>query len=220
MSSDPKSFSLSPEIHAYMLAHGTAPDSIEQGLIDATETLGGISMMQIAPEQGALMTMLTRLTSTRRAIEVGTFTGYSALCIARGLPQDGQLICCDVSEEWTAVGIPFWEKAGVRERIDLRIAPAIETLRAIDEPDAFDLAFIDADKPMYEAYLEELIRLVHPGGLILADNVLLFGNVIKEDAQDELTLAIRSFNQKVVNDERVDCVMLPISDGLSFLRVR
>lgn len=220
MSSVPKSFQLSPELHAYMLAHGTAPDSIQQGLIEATEALGGISMMQIAPEQGALMTMLTRLISAQRAIEVGTFTGYSALCIARGLPANGELICCDISDEWTAVGVPFWEKAGVREQIDLRLGPAIETLRAIDEDQAFDLAFIDADKTSYAAYVEELIRLVRPGGLILVDNVLWHGNVIDESATDEHTVSIRAFNQKVASDERLDCVLLPISDGLTFLRVR
>ena len=220
MSSNPKSFNLSPELHAYMLEHGTAPDSVQQGLMQATEKLGGISIMQIAPEQGALMTLLTRLIGARRAIEIGTFTGYSALCIARGLPDDGELICCDISEEWTSVGIPFWEKAGVRERIDLRIGPAIDSLRAIEENQAFDLAFVDADKPSYEVYVEELIRLVRPGGLILIDNVLWGGNVIDESAEDENTLAIRAFNQKVANDERLDCVLLPISDGLTFLRVR
>lgn len=220
MSTHPKSFNLSSELHAYMLEHGTAPDPIQRGLMEATEALGGISIMQIAPEQGALMTMLARLIGARRAIEVGTFTGYSALCIARGLPEDGELICCDISEEWTNVGIPFWEEAGVRERIDLRIGPAIDSLRAIDESQAFDFAFIDADKPSYEAYLEELIRLVRPGGLILIDNVLWMGNVIDESAVDENTLAIRAFNRKVANDERLDCVLLPISDGLTFLRIR
>ena len=216
----PKSFHLSNELHAYMLAHGTQPDAVQRGLMKATEALGGIAIMQIAPEQGALMTLLTRLIGARRAIEVGTFTGYSALCIARGLPDDGELICCDISEEWTATGLPFWEQAGVREKIDLRIGPAIDTLRAIDEHGAFDLAFVDADKPSYEVYVEELIRLVRPGGLILIDNVLWGGNVIDKDASDENTLAIRAFNQKVAGDSRLDCVMLAISDGLTFLRVK
>ncbi len=220
MSSDPKSFNLSPELHDYMVAHGTVPDSIQRGLIEATAALGGISIMQIAPEQGALMTMLVRLMGAKRAIEVGTFTGYSALCLARGLPEDGQLICCDVSDEWTKVGVPFWEEAGVRDRIDLRIAPALETLRSIKEDAAFDLAFIDADKPSYAAYVEELLRLVRPGGLILVDNVLWMGRVLDESANDENTLAIRAFNKKVANDPRLECVMLAISDGLSFLRVK
>ena len=219
MSDTPKSFNLSPELHRYMLAHGTAPAAIQQGLIEATSKLGGISVMQIAPEQGALMTMLTQLIGATRAIEVGTFTGYSALCIARGLPKDGQLICCDVSDEWTSVGVPFWEKAGVRNRIDLRIAPALETLQGIKEDDSFDLAFIDADKPSYQAYVEELLRLVRPGGLILVDNVLWGGNVINAENNEDNTLAIRAFNEKIAKDPRVDCVMLAISDGLTFLRV-
>jgi caffeoyl-CoA O-methyltransferase len=202
-----------------MLAHGTAPDAIQQGLIEATSKLGGISVMQIAPEQGALMTMLTQLIGATRAIEVGTFTGYSALCIARGLPKDGQLVCCDISDEWTSVGVPFWEKAGVRDRIDLRIAPALETLQGIKEDDGFDLAFIDADKPSYQAYVEELLRLVRPGGLILVDNVLWGGNVINAENNEDNTLAIRAFNEKIAKDPRVDCVMLAISDGLTFLRV-
>ena len=218
MSSYPKSFYLSSELHDYMMAHGTAPDKIQRELMEATQKLGGISVMQIAPEQGAFMTMLARLIGAKRAIEVGTFTGYSALCIARGLPDDGELICCDISEEWTAIGIPFWEKAGVRDRIDLRIAPGVETLRSIKEDGAFDLAFIDADKPQYEAYVEELIRLIRPGGLILVDNVLWGGNVVSEEATDDNTLAIRTFNDKVAADERVDCVMLAISDGLTLLR--
>ncbi len=220
MSDAPKSFHLSAEMHAYLVNHGTAPDPIQRELIEATNALGGISIMQIAPEQGALMTMLTRLIGAKRAIEVGTFTGYSALAIARGLPEDGELICCDISDEWAKIGIPFWEKAGVRDRIDLRIAPAIETLRAIDEDGAFDLAFIDADKTSYADYAEELARLVRPGGLILVDNVLWMGNVINREASDEHTLAIRAFNAKVAADERFDCVMLPVADGLTFLRVR
>jgi len=220
MTDTPKSFQLSPALHAYMLDHGTAPDEIQQELIEATSALGDISIMQIAPEQGAIMTMLTHLIGARRAIEVGTFTGYSALCIARGLPQDGELICCDVSEEWTQIGIPFWEKAGVRDRIDLRIAPALETLKDIAEDSIFDLAFVDADKPNYPHYVDELARLVRSGGLILVDNVLWKGRVIDPDADDSNTLAIRAFNTSVAHDDRFDTVMLPISDGLSFLRVR
>ena len=220
MTDTPKSFQLSPALHAYMLDHATAPDEIQQELIEATSALGDISIMQIAPEQGAIMTMLTQLIGARRAIEVGTFTGYSALCIARGLPQDGELICCDVSEEWTQIGIPFWEKAGVRDRIDLRIAPALETLKDIAEDSIFDLAFVDADKPNYPHYVDELARLVRSGGLILVDNVLWKGRVIDPDADDSNTLAIRAFNTSVAHDDRFDTVMLPISDGLSFLRVR
>ena len=220
MSDGPKSFFLSNELHAYLLAHGTPPDAILRELAEETSArLGPLAGMQIAPEQGALMTLLTRVMGARRAIEVGTFTGYSALCIARGLPDDGSLICCDVSEEWTAVGRPFWEKAGVSQRIDLRIGPAAETLRALPEERVFDLAFVDADKPSYALYYEELLRRVRPGGLILVDNVLWGGAVLDPERDDANTLAIRAFNEQVASDERVEALMLPISDGLSLLRV-
>ncbi len=218
--SGPKSFQLSPELHAYLLDHGARPDAIQAELIEETNGLGWVHRMQIAPEQGTLMQLLAQLIGARRAIEVGTFTGYSALSIARGLGPEGRLICCDISEEWTAIARKYWAKAGVEERIDLRIAPAIDTLRSLDEADAYDLAFIDADKTGYRAYCEELIRLVRPGGLILVDNVLWHGAVIDPERQDADTLAIRAFNDWAVEDERVDCVMLPISDGLTFLRVR
>ena len=218
MSNKPKSFNLSPELHGYMLAHGTAADSIQQELIDATRALGGISMMQIAPEQGALMTLLARLMGAKRAIEVGTFTGYSALCLARGLPEDGQLICCDVSEEWTKIGVPFWEKAGVRDRIDLRIAPALETLRSIEEDAAFDLAFIDADKFEYVDYFEELLPRMRTDGVILVDNVLAYGKVVDASEDGAMTEAFRRFNRYVARDERVECMILPLADGLTFIR--
>jgi len=216
----PKSFHLSPEIHRYIVDHGTPPDEILAGLIDATHALGGISIMQIAPEQGAFMTLLTRAIGARRAVEVGTFTGLSALCIARGLPEDGNLIACDVSEEWTSIGVPFWQKAGVADRIDLRIGPAVETLRALPAAEDIDLSFIDADKPNYAAYFEELVTRTRPGGLILVDNVLWSGRVVDPEANDEQTEAIRAFNDLVAADDRVDTVMLAVSDGLTILRKR
>lgn len=219
MSDEPKSFHLSTEIHEYLVEHGTPPDAIARELIEATGGLGPISIMQIAPEQGALMTLLVRALDVRRAIEVGTFTGYSALCIARGLPEDGELICCDVSREWTDVGRPSWEKAGVASRISLRIGPALETLEGLDEADGYDFAFIDADKPNYGAYYEELLRLVRRNGLIVVDNVLWNGAVVDPAAQDDNTLAIRAFNQGVAADPRVETVMLPVADGLTLLRV-
>jgi caffeoyl-CoA O-methyltransferase len=216
----PKSFQLSPAVHAYLLAHGTAPDAVQQSLIDETRTLGGISLMQIAPEQGAFMTMLARLLGARRAIEVGTFTGYSALCIARGLPEDGRLLCCDVSEEWTAIARRHWEKAGIAHKIELRIAPGLETLRALPRDPVYDLAFIDADKPGYPGYFEEIVTRLRPNGLLLVDNVLWMGRVADPAADDESTNAIRAFNDVVAKDARVDCVMLPIADGLTLLRKR
>jgi len=216
----PKSFHLPANVHAYLVAHGTPPDEIQRALMAETEKLGPISMMQVAPEQGAFMTLLARAIGARRALEVGTFTGYSALCIARGLPPEGRLICCDVSDEWTSIGRPYWEKAGVADRIELHIGPALDTLRALPREPGFDLAFIDADKPSYIAYYEEILERLRPGGVILVDNVLWMGRVVDPEAQDEQTLAIREFNDHVTADARVECVMLAISDGLTLLRKR
>jgi caffeoyl-CoA O-methyltransferase len=218
--SGPKSFNLSESLHSYLVEHGTPPDDVQSQLIAATVELGGVSRMQIAPEQGAFMTLLTRAIGARRAVEVGTFTGYSALCIARGLPDDGQLICCDVSDEWTRVGRPFWERAGVAHKIDLRIAPAIETLEALPTAPEIDLAFIDADKGGYRSYFEALLPRMRSGGLLLVDNVLWGGSVIDQSNQGDDTNAIRAFNDQVASDERVDAVMLAISDGLTLLRKR
>jgi caffeoyl-CoA O-methyltransferase len=220
MSTQPKSFHLTPEIHEYVVRHGTPPDAVQSALIEETEKLGPVSLMQIAPEQGAFMTVLARAINARLAIEVGTFTGYSALCIARGLPEDGRLICCDVSQEWTSVGKSYWERAGVAHKIDLRLGPALETLRALPSDPSFDLAFIDADKQGYPAYYEETLTRLRRGGLILVDNVLWFGRVADTDVQDEETGAIRRFNEQVARDPRVECVMLPIADGLTILRKR
>ncbi|MCZ6821540.1 MAG: class I SAM-dependent methyltransferase [Deltaproteobacteria bacterium] len=220
MTDRPKSFHVSAEVHAYLVQHGTPPDEIQRALIEETQKLGGISIMQIAPEQGAFMTLLARAIGTRYALEVGTFTGYSALCIARALPDAGRLICCDVSEEWTTIARRYWEKAGVSEKIDLRIAPALDTLRALPEQPQLDFAFIDADKPGYIAYYEEILKRLRPGGLILVDNVLWLGRVVDANANDEQTLAIRDFNNHVARDSRVECVMLPVSDGLTLLRKR
>jgi caffeoyl-CoA O-methyltransferase len=217
---EPKSFLLSPEIHAYLVAHGTPPDPILAELARETARVGPLAMMQVAPEQGAFLTLVTRLVGARRAIEVGTFTGYSALCIARGLAEGGRLLCCDVSEEWTSVARRYWEKAGVAERIELRIAPAAETLRALPEREEWDLAFIDADKPGYPVYYEEILRRLRPGGLLLADNVLWMGRVVDPAADDPATQAIRAFNDLVARDQRVEKVMLPISDGLTLVRKR
>jgi caffeoyl-CoA O-methyltransferase len=215
-----KSLGLSPELHAYLVAHGPPRDPVLESLVRETQALGGIAIMQVAPEQGALLTMLVRLTGARRVVEVGTFTGYSALCLARGLSDGGTLLCCDTSEEWTAIARRHWEKAGVAEKIELRIAPAIETLRALPREPHIDLAFIDADKTSYIDYYEEILARLRPNGLILADNVLWAGNVIDRDASDPNTEAIRRFNDHVAADPRVESVMLPISDGLTFARRR
>jgi caffeoyl-CoA O-methyltransferase len=215
---DPKSFFLGADVHEYLVAHGTPPDEVQQDLIRTTAELGGVSMMQISPEQGTFMTMLTRLLDVHQAVEVGTFTGYSSLCIARGLAPGGRLLCCDVSEEWTAVARGAWDAAGVADRIELRIAPAIDTLRALPAERTIDLAFVDADKPMYGAYADEILARMRPGGVLLVDNVLWGGAVVDAAATDENTVAIRAFNDWLVADERVETVMLPLGDGLTLAR--
>lgn len=220
MSDRPKATPLTPDLHAYLVEHGTPPDAVQQALIEATRSLGGIALMQVSPEQGAFMTLLTRAVGARRALEVGTFTGYSALCIARGLPEDGRLLALDVSEEWTSIGRRHWEEAGVADRIELRLGPAIDTLRGLPREEAFDLAFIDADKQGYRDYLEEILPRLRRGGLVLVDNVFWGGAVVDPERDDADTRAIRDFNDRVAADPRVDCVMLPISDGLTLLRKR
>ncbi len=217
---DPKSFQLSPEIHAYLVEHGTPPDAVQRELIEATAGVGRLAIMQVAPEQGAFMTLFARAIGARRAVEVGTFTGYSSLCLARGLPEDGTLLTCDVSDEWTAIARPFWEKAGVAHKIELRLGPAIDTLRALPGDESFDLAFIDADKTSYRDYYEEILVRLRTGGVILVDNVLWSGAVVDPAADDDDTRAIRAFNDHVAADERVESVMIPLSDGLTLLRKR
>ena len=199
----PKSFFLTPEIHEYVVAHGTPPDAVQQALIEETARLP-MAGMQISPEQGAFMTMLTRLVGARQAVEVGTFTGYSALSIARGLPDDGHLLCCDVSEEWTSIGRTAWAEAGVDGKIELVLAPAADTLRALPDEEYVDLAFIDADKPAYPVYYEELLKRLRPNGVILVDNTLWGGAIIDESVDDDSTVALRAFNDAVAADVRVE----------------
>ena len=207
---------ISPELEAYAQAHSAGPDEVLTDL--AAETARRFpdpSTMQIGPDQGAFMTMLTRLAGARRALEVGTFTGYSAICIARGLPDDGWLTCCDVSEEWTSVARTYWQRAGLADRIDLQLGPAIETLRALPAEAVFDLAFIDADKGGYIGYWEEIVPRTRPGGIILADNTLAGGRVVGDQP-----VAVAAFNDHVAADDRVDAVLLTIGDGLMMARKR
>lgn len=213
------SFALSEPVQDYVRAHGNMTDAILQDLIAETQAeTEGAAIMQICPEQGAFMTLLTKLSGAKRAVEVGTFTGYSALCVARGLPADGTLLCCDVSEHWTAIGRKYWERAGVGDKITLKIAPAIETLRALPAGAQFDLAFIDADKGTYLQYYEEIVSRMNPGGLILLDNVLWMGWVADPTMDDDDTEAIREVNAFIAADTRVEVVMLPIGDGLTLAR--
>ncbi|MFJ6165162.1 O-methyltransferase [Micromonospora orduensis] len=213
-----KSIPLTDELHAYLVAHGAPPDEIIRDLAEETRSvLPEHATMQVAPEQAAFLTFLTRLLDVRQAVEVGTFTGLSSLAIARGLPEGGRLTCFDISEEFTGIARRYWARAGVQDRIDLRIGPAGETLRELPNERFLDFAFIDADKTGYPVYWAELVPRMRPGGVIAVDNVLRGGRVIApRDANDR---AIAAFNDEVLADVRVDPVMLPIADGLTLARV-
>jgi predicted O-methyltransferase YrrM len=205
-------------LYQYLIEQGTRESETARALRTATVDATEWHMMQISPEQGAFMALLVRLLGARRTIEVGTFTGYSALVVAEALPDDGQIIACDVSNEWTSIGREFWQRAGLAGKIDLRIAPAADTLDGLladGEAGRFDFAFIDADKSNYDAYYERCLELLRPGGVIGIDNVLWGGAVVDESRQDDDTIAIRALNAKVHADERVDTMMLPIGDGLT-----
>lgn len=177
------------------------------------------AQMQIAPEQGAFMALLVQLTGARRILEIGTFTGYSSTAMALALPDDGRVTCLDVSREWTDRAQQAWADAGVADRVDLRIGPAVESLEQLED-DSFDLAFIDADKTGYDAYYSGCLRVVRPGGLILIDNVLQSGRVTDPAAVDENVRAIRALNDRIAADERIDFVLLPLADGLTMARIR
>ena len=205
---------------AYVEAHSTGPDEVQRELIEATAKLGGASVMQIGTAHGTFMTMLTTLLRPRFAVEVGTFTGYSALAVAKALPPEGRLMCCDISEEWTAIAREHWARAGVADRIDLRIGPALETLRSLPAEPEVDLAFIDADKGSYIAYYSELVPRLSERGVILVDNTLWDGHVADPSHTDSTTEDLRAFNAHVVADERVSVSLLPVGDGLSFIARR
>lgn len=214
------SITMDERLHEYLIANGSTPDEVMSDLI--TETYAALpdrAGMQIGPEQAAFTTMLTRLIGVRNAVEVGTFTGMSSLAIARGMPEDGKLICFDVSEEFTAIARRYWKRAGVADRIELRIGDARENLGGLPTDPHLDLAFIDADKPGYLAYWEALVPRMRPGGVIAVDNVLWHGTVADPDADPNPNLtAIKEFNAHAAADKRVDLVMLPIGDGLTLAR--
>ena len=217
----PKSAWLSEPLHEYIVAHSEPVDLVLGELSEETRrVVGPLAMMEIAPEQGVFMELLVRLAGARRAVEVGTFTGHSSISIARGLPADGSLLCCDVSDEWTSIARRYWEKAGVADKIELRLAPAAETLAALPPEQHFDFAFIDADKPAYPIYYEAILSRMPAGGLIVCDNVLWGGSVADPQNQEESTQAIRAFNDLVVADERVEASMIPVGDGLLLARKR
>lgn len=210
------------DVYQYVLEASSREHEALAGLRKATASVP-MSVMQIGPDQGQLMALLVRLIGARRCIEVGTYTGYSALAVALALPPDGKLVTCDVSSEWTNVGRPFWREAGVEARIDLRLKPAIETLDELlvkGEAGRFDFAFIDADKPNYVAYYERLLQLVRHGGLIAVDNTLALAGEPIMSQSSKNAQAMLIFNELVHHDERVDLSMLTVGEGLTLLRVR
>jgi caffeoyl-CoA O-methyltransferase len=206
---------IDPAIADYALEHSSGPDEVQLELQHVTaEQTGKAAGMQIGDDQAVLLEILARASGARRALEIGTFTGYSALALARGMGPEGRLLCLDISEEWTAIARAHWEKAGVADRIELRIGPALDTLRDLP-PVVFDLAFVDADKSGYGDYYEELVPRIRPGGLLLVDNTLWGGSVLDDENETADTLAIRAVNDRIAADPRVRVVLLPIGDGLT-----
>jgi caffeoyl-CoA O-methyltransferase len=216
-----RTITMTEEVHRYVVDHSIAVDDVARDLIRETHTaLPDRAAMQVAPEQAGFLTLMTRIVGVRQAVEVGTFTGYSALAIARGLASGGRLLCCDVSEEWTSIARRYWKRAGLADRIELRLAPAVETLRGLPGEPYLDLAFIDADKEGYVSYWDELVPRMRPGGVILVDNTLWSGRVVAADADDTNTRAIRAFNDHVAADSRMESVILPMADGITLSRRR
>jgi caffeoyl-CoA O-methyltransferase len=211
----PKSFLLSDELHHYITGHSTPFDDLRNRLVAETAGLGGIAQMQVAPEQSVFLTLVTRAVAARHAIELGTFTGLSALSIASGLAPGGRLICCDVSDEWTSIARRYWKDAGVDDRIELRLGPALETLVNLPSDPPLDLSFIDADKGGYVDYWEAIVPRTRPGGVILVDNTFAGGSVLDPSQTGDMTVNIRRFNDHAAADRRVDLVLLPISDGVT-----
>ena len=218
----PRSFLLTPELAEYVRAGSESPDDVVVDLLAETAALAergeAPATFQIAPEQGAFMQLLTRAVGARRAIEIGTFTGFSALCIARGLPDDGSLLCLDRSEEWTAVARRYWDRAGLGERIELRLGDALPTLRGLPAVETFDLDFVVADKTGYPAYVEELYDRITTNGLVLLDNTLRSGRVLDPQSDDDR--AVADLNVALAADPRWETVLLPVADGLTVLRKR
>jgi predicted O-methyltransferase YrrM len=208
---------LANQVHDYLLSVSLREPDILQQLREETARHPA-AIMQIGPEQGQFMALLVQLMGATKALEIGVFTGYSSLCVALALPPNGKLVACDVSEEYTTIARRYWKAAGVADKIDLRLAPALKTideLLAAGQAGTFDFAFIDADKGNYEAYYERSLQLIRPGGLIAIDNVLWSGQVADPQAQDNQTKTIRAFNEKLHHDERVTLSLVPIADGLT-----
>ena len=211
---------LGQSLSAYIEAHSSPPDEIQRDLITVTSNLGPVSQMQIGVNQGAFMSMLVTLLQPKFAVEVGTFTGYSALTVARALPPDGRLLCCDVSKEWTDIARRYWERAGVADRIELRIGPALRTLQDLPHDPPVDFAFIDADKGSYIDYYEQLVPRLSKRGVILVDNALWDGQVADASYTDDTTAAIRAFNAYAAADPRVITTLLAVGDGVMMIAPR
>lgn len=205
-------------LHRYAVEHSSFRDEVVREVERAAEEMGDLALMQIGGDQAALMTILVRAISARRALEVGTFLGYGALAIARGLPDDGELVCCELEQEYADRAREHLERAGLAERVEIRVGPAAETLRAMADDESFDFAFVDADKESYPVYYEECLRLVRPNGLILIDNVFKGGRVL--DPEEESDRIVAELNDRIAADERVDVAVLGVADGLSLVRKR
>ena len=216
-----RSEQLTEALQEYVEAHSARPDQILTELAEQTASMfSAEAVMQIGPEQGTFMTLLARLVGAARAVEIGTFTGYSAICVARGLAEGGRLLCCDISEEWTSVAREYWRRAGLADRIELRLGPAARTLRELPEGTNFDYAFIDADKTSYVEYWNLIVPMIRSNGVILVDNTLWNGRVVDPSITGGTVEAIRQFNDHAKADERVELVLLPIGDGLTLARKR
>ena len=214
---------LTDELHDYIVDHGARQDDVLRRVQDETAAMGRVANMQVAPDQGAFLTLLCRSIGAREALELGTFTGYSAICIARGLAPGGRLIACELSEEYAATAAANLEAAGVADRVEIRIGPAAQTLRDLPDRESFDFAFVDADKPGYPEYYELVLARLRPGGIVAVDNVLADGGVVDDaeaNMRPESLEAIMRLNDQIVADERVDVAMLGIADGLTLARKR
>ena len=210
------------DIHRYLVEHSVREPDVLARLRAATASLP-LAQMQIGPEQGQLLALLAKLVGAKRCIEVGVFTGYSSLAVALALPEDGRILACDVSEEWTAIARRFWREAGVEHKIELKLQPAVRTLEerlAAGEAGRYDFAFVDADKPAYDSYYELLLKLLRPGGLMALDNTLWSGAVLNPEEREPNTVALRALNDKLHRDERIDLSLLPVGDGVTLARKR
>jgi caffeoyl-CoA O-methyltransferase len=209
---------MSGDLHRYLVEHGSRRDDALLAVERETEDLGDVAVMQMSPEQGALFTVLVGAMGARLAVEVGTFTGYGAVCIARGLAPGGRLICCELDPERAATAVANLDRAGVGDRCDVRVGPALETLKAMPPDEAIDFAFIDADKPGYSDYFEELLPRMRVGGLIALDNVLQGGEVLSASPESDSTVAMKALNERLAVDSRVEVAMVAVADGITFAR--